>query len=431
MTGFGVHPAYKKSLTSQSPVEDMPAPDVLTILLQQHIGAPCEELVKPGDKVKAYQKIADSKAFVSAPIHSPVGGTVKSIGCAATPMGGSCRAITIDKEKDAKPRKRKYRFDNKEPAELVKKIREAGLVGLGGAMFPTHVKLSPPPEKPIDTLIINAAECEPYLTADHRIMLECPEEIGVGVEILKRILGVENAYVAVEDNKPECIGEMIKHVDADVVSIETKYPQGAEKTQIETITWRTVPSGGLPMDVGCVVQNVSTVKAIYDAVVVNTPLVERVATVSGDAVAHPKNLKIKIGTRFADIFDYCGGLEGEKKVISGGPMMGVAQYNLDAPSVKGTSGLLAFTHADEAAQTACIRCARCIDACPMNLMPNTLYKLVDDSRVQGALENGLMDCVECGCCSYTCPSKINHVHYMKLGKLKARKIKAKREAEGR
>ncbi|MBD3260326.1 MAG: electron transport complex subunit RsxC [Candidatus Altiarchaeales archaeon] len=423
----GVHPAENK-ISQTMETKSMPNPQQLIIPLLQHIGAPCEPTVKAGDEVKAWQKIADSNALISAPIHTPFPGKIKAIKKSTTPTGAVCEALVLEKTSDKKPSPKKKKYDSLEPKQLIEEIRNAGIVGMGGAGFPTHVKLSPPKDKEIDTLILNGAECEPYLTADHRLMLESPQEILEGIKIIEKILKPKKTLIAVENNKLDAI-DMLRGLGAEVLGLKTLYPQGAEKTLIKTATGRTVPSGGLPMDVGVVVQNVATAKAIHDALAYGKPLVDRTVTVSGDAIEQPANLTIPFGTTYSQITDFLGFDGDYEKIISGGPMMGIAQPHLDIPIIKTTSGILFLGKQDEQEQKPCIRCAKCIEVCPQNLMPNVLYKLVDDVRTAETLNYNLLDCVECGCCAFTCPSKIDHVQYMKLGKKRARKLIQKQKEE--
>jgi len=424
----GVHPKDNKNYTKSLKTEKMGIPQKLYIPLRQHIGEPCKATVKIGDLVKKGQIIADSENPRVPPIHASTSGKVLEIGSFSHPLFGISECITIESDgldqwMENLLTKRNYKDLSSE--ELIKIIHSNGIVGLGGAAFPTHMKLSPPKEKKIETLIINAAECEPYLTSDYRIMIEYPEEIIKGCLIVMKILNVSNAYIGIEDNKPKAIQileKLIKGTGIKIAVLKSRYPQGAEKMMIKAITGKEVPSGKLPMDVGCVVQNVGTLVAIENAVENNIPLIERVVTVSGKAVINKKNVMVKIGTTFKDVFDFCGGFHKKPaKVIMGGPMMGVAQASLNSPIIKSSSGILAFTRKDLqfSKERPCIKCGRCLEACTMRLRPNILSILSEKRKHQTALiEYDLMDCVECGCCTYVCPSKRNIVHYIKLSKAK-------------
>ncbi|MDF2880928.1 MAG: rnfC [Clostridiaceae bacterium] len=429
----GVHPKDNKKYTANKAIENSLIPEKVVIPVRQHIGAPCIPLVKKGDKVKKGQVIADSDAFVSGPIHSSISGTVVDIGDYVHGVFGKSLAIVIENDKmdqwvDGIPLKRDWKTLSVDEIKTI--IRKAGIVGMGGATFPTHVKLSPPADKKVDTFILNGAECEPYLTADYRMMLEYTDKIVSGVFIVMKILGVDNAYVGIEDNKPkavEAMKEAFRGTPVTVVELPTRYPQGGEKMLIKAITKKEVPSGALPADVGVVVQNVGTVIAISDAVINGIPLIERVTTVSGDAVREPKNISLRVGTTFQQAVDFCGGLkEKPEKIIMGGPMMGIAQFSLDTPIIKGTSGILALTNKaiNESEQSPCIRCGRCIDACPMGLNPSRLSILGERNLfIEAKEENNLMDCIECGSCVYACPAKRNIVQYIKyLKKENAAKV---------
>ena len=419
----GVHPDDRKRYTAAKPIETAPLPPKVIIPTRQHIGAPCAPVVKVGDLVKKGQVIAEAQAFVSSPIHATLSGKVVEIADYPHPVFGFATAVVIENDGadewlEGLPLSRDWRA--LEAGDLKNIIRQAGIVGMGGATFPTHVKLAPPAEKPIDTFILNAAECEPYLTADHRVLLEFTDRVIAGVLITMKVLGVSKGFIGIEENKPDAIAalsEATKGTGIEVLPLKTKYPQGAEKTLIKVICEREVPSGGLPMDVGVVVQNVGTVVAIADAVEKGLPLVERVVTVTGGAVAEPKNLLLRIGDTFAHAVELCGGFsEAPAKLIMGGPMMGMAQGRLDVPIIKGTSGILALAAADVNAgrEKACIRCGRCVDACPMGLVPSMLSILGQRGLYQVAKEEyDLLDCVECGSCVYTCPAKRNIVHYVK------------------
>lgn len=424
----GIHPDYNK-ITENRKIEVAALPKKVVLPLSQHTGAPCEPLVKAGDIVKAGQKIAESKSFVSAPIHASISGKVVEIAKKPHPVAGESLAIVIESDgkleydRSIKPRDDADELDRK---DIISIIKEAGIVGLGGAAFPTHVKLSPPPEKKIDTIILNGAECEPYLTCDHRLMIEETGKIISGLRLMMKALDVKKAVIGIESNKENAIVFMKDRSGSiEVVPLKAKYPQGAEKMLIYAITKRKVPSGGLPMDVGVVVQNVGTAKAVYDAVYTGKPLIERCVTVTG-AVKEPKNLLVKIGTPFSDLISQCGGYKGEpKKLIAGGPMMGIAQYTDDIPVIKGTSGILVIDDGSADEERRCIRCAKCVDVCPVNLTPNMIMANSKNDRIEAAEYLNALDCFECGCCSYVCPSKIPIVHYIKYAKSEIMKKRKK------
>lgn len=419
----GVHPDDRKRFTASKPIEEAPLPPKVIIPTRQHIGAPCSPVVKVGDLVKKGQVIAETQAFVSSPIHASISGKVTEIAEYPHPVFGSCQAIVIESDgldewTEGLPLSRDWQ--GLEPAAMKDIIRQAGIVGMGGATFPTHVKLAPPPEKQIDAFILNGAECEPYLTADHRVMLEASERVVTGMRITMKVLGVTKGFIGIEENKPDAITAMVaaaKGHGIEVVPLKTKYPQGAEKTLIKVVLDREVPSGGLPMDVGVVVQNVGTMVAVAEAVEKGVPVVERVATVTGGAIAEPKNLKLRVGMTFEQAIGLCGGFkEPPAKLIMGGPMMGMAQCRQDVPVIKGTSGILALSAGDvnAGAEQPCIRCGRCVDACPMGLVPSMLSILGQRGLFEVAKDQyDLLDCVECGSCVYTCPAKRNIVHYVK------------------
>lgn len=422
----GVHPNDHKSYTCNKSIEIAPLPSKVVIPTRQHIGAPCSPIVEKGDLVKKGQVIAKNDAFVSSNVHASISGKVVDVAEYPHAGFGKCLAIVIENDGldewvEGIPVQRDWQNLNAD--ELRGIIREAGIVGMGGATFPVHVKLAPPKDKKIDTFILNAAECEPYLTADHRAMLEYSDRIVTGVKIVMQLLGVNIGYVGIEDNKPDAISAMTKAFSGTgvkVVGLPTKYPQGAEKMLIKVLAGREVPSGALPMEVGVVVQNVGTVIAINDAVVNGIPLIQRVTTVSGGAVKEPKNLLVRVGTTFEDAIEYCGGIaKTPEKVISGGPMMGFAQSNINVPIIKGSSGILVLSKEDvnSGKENACIRCGRCVDACPMSLNPSMLSILGERNLYQEAKEDfNLLDCVECGSCVYGCPAKRNIVQYVRYCK---------------
>ena len=423
----GIHPDDNKLATARKPIFQAPVPAKLIIPVRQHIGAPCAPVVKVGDLVKKGQVIADTQAFVSAPIHASSSGKIVEIASYPHPVFGTCQAIVIetdgqDEWLEGLPLERDWK--TLEPKEIVGMIRAAGIVGMGGATFPAHVKFSPPPDKPIDTLILNGSECEPYLTSDHRVMLEMAEKIIEGMRIGMKVLNVTKGFIGIEENKPDAIAHFQKLLegssDITVSPLPTKYPQGAEKNLIIAITGREVLSGTLPMEVGVVVENTGTAVAVAEAVMHGIPLIERVTTVTGSCVANPQNLLLRVGTTFAEAIATCGGFATEPaKIIMGGPMMGMAQQTLDVPIIKGTSGIVALsaTEIHDGIERPCIRCGRCVNACPMGLVPSTLSILGERKLYEQAkTESNLMDCVECGSCVYVCPAKRKIVQYVKLSK---------------
>ncbi len=423
----GIHPAYKKSSTENSAISAAKIPEKVIIPLQQHIGAPNKPLVKKGDIVKTGQKIAESEAFVSSPVHASISGKVKAVASFLHPSGQLITSITIgsdgkDEFFESNPDKREY--TDLSPDEIRTIAKDAGVVGLGGAAFPTHVKLSPPKEKKIDAVILNGSECEPYLTADHRLMLEQPEKVIYGLKALMKSLNVSKGYIGIENNKKDAISAILNAAgkngsDIEVHGLQVKYPQGAEKMLIKAILNREVPTGGLPMDVGVVVQNVGTTVALTDSIRDYKPVIERVITVSGAGVKEPKNLMVRIGTLFSDVIKECGGLnDGARKVIMGGPLMGLAQPGLEVPVVKGTSGIVVLTEEEIKAEKAmtCIGCGSCVDVCPMFLLPTRIANYSKYDLIEKAEQFGVMDCMECGCCAYVCPSKIHLVQWIRYGK---------------
>ncbi len=421
----GVHPPHFKESTEKVSVKKANDPKIVKIPLQQHIGAPCEPLVKPGDKVKVGQKIGQSDSFVSAPIHSSVSGTVKKVTKTDAPTG---KALSIIIESDGRNEvdesvRPKGPIDSLSKKQLIEIIKEAGITGMGGAGFPTHVKLSPPPDKKIDTVILNGAECEPYLTADHRLMVEQPDSIIHGLKAIMKAVDVKNGYIGIENNKPDAIEVMRKAVknesDIKVISLTTKYPQGDEKRLINAATGREVPSGGLPMDVGVVVNNVGTAAAISNTIKTGMPLIERITTITGSGINNPKNLIVKIGTSFKEIIEQCGGYKEEVgKLIMGGPMMGLAQFTDEVPVTKGTSGILVLDKNDAMLPDpqSCIRCGKCVDICPVNLQPLFISKFSQKKMYDEAEKYHALDCIECGSCSFICPSKRRLLQSIRVAK---------------
>lgn len=408
----GIHPPYSKKMTENLAIEDFTSPEYVQIPMQQHIGAPCQAVVKKGDEVKMGQLIGEPQGFVSASIHSSVSGIVKEVKEQYTAYGlVPCITIENDGRDEVHESVKAENYKDMSSKAIVEKIKQAGIVGMGGAGFPTHVKLSPPENKPIDTVILNGAECEPYLTCDHRMMLENPGDIVEGLQILMKAVNAQQGIIGIETNTPdaiESIEKAVKGTDIKLVVLETKYPQGAEKQLIDACVKREVPSGGLPMDVGVVVNNVSTAATICRVFKEGMPLVERVCTVTGSAIKNPKNIRFRVGTPIKQLIEWAGGFkENPGKIILGGPMMGVAQTTDEIPSMKNTSGVLVFNEKDARIprSTACIRCGRCIHVCPTRLMPVDISAFALLHKYDQAEELNAMDCIECGSCAFICPSK--------------------------
>lgn len=422
----GIHPPDRKTLAANSSIVELAPPKIIVVPLSQHAGAPCKPVVSIGQEVKKGELIGEPGGFVSAPVHSSVSGKVIAIAEFQNAMGRLVNSVVIenDMKEEWAPLKDSPDYMSLDTNELKERIKAAGIVGLGGAAFPTSVKLSPPKEKPIDAVLINGAECEPYLTADYRLMIEKPTEIVEGLKVLMKTLGVTKGFIGIENNKPDAVEKMKEAAKnaagIEVIALEVKYPQGAEKMLIKAILGREVPARGLPMDVGVVVQNVGTALAVYEAARFGKPLIERIVTVTGEGIKEPKNLLARIGTKISELVDACGGFrDGAAKVIAGGPMMGFALSSLDVPVTKGTSGILVLpeeevTHTEEFGP--CIRCGRCIDACPMGLMPSMLSILSEAGRFEDARDYNLYDCFECGSCTYVCPSKRPIVQFVRLAK---------------
>jgi electron transport complex protein RnfC len=411
----------------------LPTPAEVEILLRQHFGAECKPLVKKKDQVSEGDLIGEVEAGLGANIHSSVTGTVKEIGFSANPVSVRSPSITIKTDPESRPKEYTHSdWQGLSREELLSRVKDAGIVGIGGAGFPTHVKLSPPPEAKLDTLILNGAECEPYLTTDHRLMLERPDEIIQGAKTVLSILGIKQCHIGIEANKPDAI-EVLRQSAKDLSSngflisvdaLEVKYPQGSEKQLIESITGRRVPGFGLPFDVGVIVQNVGTAKSIYDAVVLRKPLYEKVVTISGKGIVRPANLMVKMGARLSDIVSYLGGTKpGLSKIVMGGPMMGFAISTLDIPVTKTTSGVLFLTEeeVDTRPHNHCVRCGWCLDACPMGLSPNEIGVYVEAGRGEETSQFGLFECFECGCCAFVCPAKRPLVQFIRLAKMRAKK----------
>ena len=423
----GVHPPEGK-LTSGKAIETFPIGAEMVFMASQHLGAPSEVLVAKGDKVLVGQPIAKATGFVSSQLHSSVSGTVTKIDKVVDASGYPKPAIYIAVEGDEwmpeiDRSETLVRECNLTPKEIIDLVSQAGIVGMGGATFPAHVKLSVPPGKTAEYLIINGVECEPFLTSDHRLMLEKPEELLVGISILRKALGNPKTVVGIERNKMDAITllmEKAKRFEGiEIQPLIVKYPQGGEKQLIEAVTKREVPAGKLPIDVGCVVQNVGTAFAVYEAVQKHKPLFERVVTVTGPSLRTPGNFMVRVGTPISQLLEAAGGLpEDTGKVISGGPMMGKALKNIDAPVTKGTSGILVLPTklAERKQADVCIRCSKCSQGCPMGLEPWLLYKLGQGSDTEWMEREDIMSCIECGCCSFTCPANLPLLDFIRLGK---------------
>ncbi len=422
----GTHPEEHKKITENIPIKEIKPSEIMIYPLSQHIGAPCSPCVNVGDEVKVGQIIGDSEAFVSAKVHSTVSGKVKAIEPRLHPNGNKVLSVVIENDfLDTKcDHIKEYDDENTlSVSEKIELIKNAGIVGHGGATFPTHIKLSPPPDKKIDSFIVNGAECEPYLTSDYRVMLENPQDVINGILQIMHILGVNKTYIGIENNKPEAIKIMReyakKHQGIEVCALKTKYPQGSEKHLIKAITGREVPSGKLPADVGVVVDNIDTCTAVYNAIKFRQPALSRVVTVSGLAVKNPANFRVRIGTSFRDIFSFAQlDEENTAKIIMGGPMMGIAQTSIDVPSIKGTSALLGLTkeEAELSPETPCTRCGKCVEKCPMGLMPVQINSYAKIGDMETCEKYDALDCIECGVCSFTCPSGNHITQRIKLAK---------------
>jgi len=438
----GVHPDDSKHFSKDKPIEEAPVPKVIRIPMAQHLGAPCKPVVQKGDAVKKGQMVGEAAGFVSSPVHSSVSGKVADVGQYEHIFGNPVTSVVIENDGEESwadgLNVEASDVDSMSIDDMKKRILEAGLVGMGGATFPLHVKVSPPKGKHIDSFILNGVECEPYLTADHRLMLEKPDGIIQGLRILCKIVGAKDKYIGIEANKPDAVKvmrEAAEKVDPSIKVIElpVKYPQGAEKQLIKAILDREVPSGGLPMDVGALVNNVGTAFATYEAVEFKRPLIERVLTVTGEGVVNPKNLLALVGTPIKTLLDFCGLREKANKIILGGPMMGLAQYTTDLVVIKGTSGILVLEGKPVGVHGPCIRCGRCYDACSMHLMPSRLSVLLENKNIEAAQAANILDCIECGACTYVCPAKRPIVQFIKYGKgeIRARQAKERARAEAK
>ena len=429
----GIHPKENKHYAEKSPVQNFPAPDVLVIPMSQHIGAPCKPLVKKGDVVTMGQKIGDNEGLC-VPVHASVSGKVKAVEIRPHTNGTMVMSVVIENDHldtlcpEIQPRTPEQ-VEKLTNEELISIIREAGIVGMGGATFPTHVKISSSIGK-VDTIIVNASECEPFIVADDRLCQEYPDELISGLMIIMRILGLNSAHIGLEDNKPAAAKALRAAIDPKsgivVDVLPAKYPQGAEKQLVYAITGKEIPSGGLPAAVGCAVFNAATCKAIHDAVYEGMPLIRRIVTVSGDILMEPKNLMVPIGTPFDLLNQSAGRKSNPYKILSGGPMMGAAQFDVSVPVIKGTNAVTVLGEQNRyhVEVSRCIRCGKCIDACPMKLMPVLMYKAMLSGDLQEIKDANLMDCIECGCCAYTCPAGVPLVQAFRAAKLKVREAAA-------
>jgi electron transport complex protein RnfC len=440
----GVHPPDKKSLTCESEIQYGFSTDQVAVLLSQHIGAMCKPLVAKGDVVTAGQKIGDSDSFVSAPVHSPVSGKVKEISLRSHAVIGRVPAIIIDTSPDNQVRqgifqvKDNFDIEKYSAQQICEAIREAGIVGMGGAGFPTRVKVEPNPKSPKTTMIVNGCECEPYITCDYRIMLEWTKQIITGIKLVQKASGCKEVFFAIEDNKPLAIEAVKKAIansgynDFQVVTVKTKYPQGGERQLINSVLQKAVPTGGIPPMIGVLVENVATCAAVAEAVITGSPLTHRVVTVTGEAIAKPGNYYVPIGMTVGKLIDLCGGVtQKSARVIMGGPMMGIAIADLDTPTTKATGSILVITPAQmgkakfERRQTACIHCGRCLSVCPENLNPTRIAHAVKNNLIDLAKSYFITACIECGCCTYICPANIELTGYIKTGKIHLARQKKK------
>ena len=431
----GYHPPDGKSFSEKMPIEKMPSPKIAAIHLHQG-GAPSKAVVNIGDEVKIGQPISEAGGFVSVPVHASISGKIKAIAKITDAAGIKSDAVII--ESDGKDEMFpgvgvKVDYSQFSADEIKKKIFSAGVTGMGGAKFPTHVKLSPPAEKKINYIILNGVECEPYLTADDRLMQESPETIIEGLKLIMKVVNAENGIIGIEKNKPESIRIMKEKTasmqNIKVIDLEVKYPQGGEKQLIFAAIGKEVPSGGLPMDVGVVVSNVGTANAVYEAVALNKPFYERVVSVTGESITNPKNLLVVIGTPTSELIEFCGGVkEDVYKVVNGGPMMGAAMYSMEAPVHKGTSGILCLSKENAAVyeEQPCISCGKCVSVCPLKLVPTEIQMNVQFKKYEEAEKLGILDCMLCGTCAYVCPAKRNLVHYFMIGRARIAEMKRKK-----
>jgi len=439
----GVHPPDSKRLTEHVPVRRMPFPKRVALPLRQHAGRPAKCLVRKGDRVERGDKIAEADGFVSVPIHASATGTVVDIDWWPHPDGSMAETVIIDVEEFSAqiPRPRSVpEWEGLSPDAVRAAVQQAGVVGLGGAAFPTHVKLAPPAEHPIEWLLVNGAECEPYLTTDHRTMVEYPERVHFGVRIMMQCLGVKRAVIGVERNKPDAIAALERtkptDIDVSVLPLVVKYPQGAEKMLVHVVTGHEIPSGKLPMHVGTVVQNVGSIATIAEVFETGLPLIERVVTVTGPGVVRPSNLIVPVGSTLGDVLEYCGGITDDAaEIVFGGPMMGTSQPDMRTPLIKGTTGVVVLTAREVKPRHVhpCIKCGHCLDACPVFLDPSQLGLLAQAGRYEAMEAHHLADCMLCACCSYVCPSNIPLSQMFALSKTALRKQKvasAAKEAAG-
>lgn len=435
----GVHPKEYKELTENLAFELFPAPEKIILPLSQHLGKEASPQVKKGDEVTTGQLVAKAEGFISAPVHTSVAGKVISLGKEQTSSGFPKDSIVIKRNGTIESEKFLFPPLNAETVisdEIRERVALAGIVGQGGAAFPTSVKLTPPKDKVIDVVILNGCECEPYLTRDYRFMIERPDDLISGLKLIMKALNVNRGVIGIEDNKPKAIELLSNKIKLEqgleVIALKTKYPQGAEKMLIKAVTGREVPPGKLPMDVGAVIQNIGTAIAIHDAIVKGEVLITAALTVSGKGIRNPKNLIVPVGTSIQNVIDFCGGVtEDAVKIVVGGPMMGVAQFDLHVPVMKATSGILVLTK-DEVAEnpeTPCLRCGQCIDVCPLNLMPTKLARYGQLNRFEDAEGAGITVCMECGTCAYTCPANIPLVQWIRLGKQKVLQMQRERIAK--
>ena len=427
----GIHPDPHKETTAGRAIEALPAPPTVQIPMSMHIGVPAEPLVKAGEHVKMGQKIGDTDAFVSVPVHATVSGTVKSVGMALHPNGARVMSVIIenDGQDELEPLARAMEWQMMTQDEMIALIRESGIVGHGGAAFPTHVKIRSALGK-VDTMIINAAECEPYITSDHRVMLEYADDVVAGIRILLRIFSRIRCIIAVENNKPDAVESLRRAIGADnrikIDLLKTKYPQGGEKQLIRAVTGREVPPGKLPADAGCVVFNVDTVAAINRAFTQGLPDIQRVVTVSGSAITTPKNLLVRVGTPLSALVAACGGYREEpQKMVMGGPMMGVAQFSDEVPVIRGTNAFLAFSENEDRRvdDPVCIRCGRCVQVCPMRLLPTYLYLYASHDMWDECERMHVADCMECGACTFECPGSLHLTQMFRVAKAKAMELR--------